>query len=384
MHRLMTVDGLGLWFVQRGTFCAHAVSSDMPRSTRRGFLGALAAGSASLAGCQVRTGTTTQPATSGQVEIPDDVDGRFTEVIADTIGSVALLRVLGETQRQGSAFVYDTNHLVTNQHVIEGGQHIDVRYTDNDWTTGTVVGADTRSDLAVVRVEDRPPYASPVSLIEGQPAIGREVLALGNPLGFDDSVSAGIVSATGRSIPVSEDVSLPNAVQTDAALNPGNSGGPLVNLDSQVVAVISVGAGQGIGFGISAALMRRVIPALIEDGVYRHSYMGVGIQDVSPRIATANGLSSVGGVYVLDTFPDTPAADGLVGSDRTTTIDGVSVPVGGDVIVALDGEPIEVTADLSAYLALETSPGDTIEVSVIRDGIEQTVELTLAARNQFD
>ncbi len=371
----------------------------MDRSTRREILGALAGSSAILAGC---TGEThfddTEPAppeppsnsTSDPVEPVEE--GRYTEVIEQTIDSVTLLRAYdGESTQsssaQGSAFVYDETHLVTNHHVVADRDTIDIRYTQNDWATGEVVGSDARSDLAAVRVDNRPPYATPLPLIDGRPAQGTEVLALGNPLGYESSVSAGMVGHVGRSIPASGDISLPNAVQTDAALNPGNSGGPLVNMDGEVLAVVSLGTGEGIGFGISSALVRRVIPELITTGEYRHAYMGIVLQDVTWRIAAENDLPiesyEARGVYVIEAQSGTPAEAVLRGSDSTQLSDGITVPVGGDVIYRLDDQPIDVTADLSRYLALQTSPGDTIDVHLWRDGESRVEQLTLGAREEY-
>ncbi len=355
----------------------------MDRSTRRGFLTTLAGGATVLAGCAQDTTTpSSPPAPATSVELPEG-DGRYATAIENTIGSVALVRSFGDRSSQGSAFVYDDSYLITNHHVIEGARDIEIRYTQNDWASGTVVGSDVRSDLAAVRVDNRPDYAQPLPLAESNPGVGTEVVALGNPLGFENSVSAGIISNAGRPVSVGGDISLPNAVQTDAALNPGNSGGPLVNLDGDVLAMISLGAGEGVGFGISAPMIQKVIPSLIETGEYRHSYIGVGIREVSPRIATANDLPSASGIYITDVMEGTPAAGVFQGATSTTTINGLSVPVGGDVLTQVDGRSMEITGDLSKYLALETSPGDTVEVRFIRDGSEQIAELTLAAREDF-
>ncbi|MFB6177943.1 MAG: S1C family serine protease, partial [Halobaculum sp.] len=176
--------------------------------------------------------------------------------------------------------------------------------------------------------------------------------------------------------------SIPDAVQTDAALNPGNSGGPIVTMDGEVAAVASSAGGENIGFGISAALSKRVVPSLIADGEFRHSYMGVGIREVTPTAAEVYELDNVGGLIVVSVVDGGPSDGVLQGATGQRTVRGIEVPTGGDVIVGIGDVTVEVQADLSNYLALETSPGDTVPVTVIRDGEEQTVDLTLGRRPQ--
>ena len=236
------------------------------------------------------------------------------------------------------------------------------------------------SDLAVVQIDDKPSRATPLDLIDGEVAVGQEVVAIGNPLGLSGSISAGIVSGVDRTLPAANNFSIPDAVQTDAAVNPGNSGGPLMTLDSRVAGIINSGSGDNIGFAISAALMRRVVPALISDGEYEHAYMGVRLTDVTPLIAEANDLSNARGVY-MDEIVDGGPSDGVLqGSTGSERINGTEAPVGGDVVVRMGGEPIRSQQVLSTYLALATSPGDTIPVEVVRDGSRTTVRLTLGSR----
>lgn len=356
----------------------------MDRSTRRGFLGALTGSiTVSTAGCAY-SATQTEPAAEQptvEVEAPD-VASEHVSLIEETIGSVALVQV-PTAGSQGSAFVYDSQHLITNEHVVGGATDVDLRYTENDWANGTVVGTDRRSDLAVIRTTSRPAYATPLPMAESTPTVGQQVIAIGNPLGFADSVSAGIISGTQRSIPL-EDVSLPNAVQTDAALNRGNSGGPLLRTDGTVVAVVSLGAGEGLGFGISSQLVQRVVPELVQTGGFEHPYMGVSLQDVTPRVADENGLPDIEGVVVVETVPGGPADTVLQAAAETTSSFGQEIPVGGDVLLAIDDQQIAITDDVSRYLALETAPGDTVELEFLRDGETQTASLTLAARAAFE
>lgn len=361
------------------------------RATRRRFL--VAAGAtfgAGVSGCfsppAAEQSQVEASSESGSQQEPlgeqQEGDSVYSRVYEETIDSVVLVRVYGGVYGQGTGtgFVYDDEHLLTNHHVVGGSDDVELQYSAGEWRSASIVASDPYSDLAVLETPDRSDYATPLSLSESDPVVGQEVVALGNPLGLNASVSRGIVSGVNRSLPSPAGFSIPDAIQTDAAVNPGNSGGPMVNLDGGVEGVIFAGGGQNIGFGISSALTRRVVPRLIEDGEYEHSYVGVLLTEVTPSIAEANDLDRSRGVIVTEVLPDTPADDALQGSDGQSAVNGISVPVGGDVVIEIEGVPIPNQNELSSYLSLETSPGDTIEITVIRDGTRQTVELTLTSR----
>ncbi|MFC4543479.1 S1C family serine protease [Halosolutus amylolyticus] len=356
------------------------------RLTRRGVL--TAAGAAFTA--TVVGGSATADADRGgrlgaaaRAFQEDDTDD-YASVYRETIDDVVLVNVFGEGPEGpgglGSGFVTDDGYVVTNDHVVAGASEVELQFRDEQWRTASVVGTDVHSDLAVLAVDDLPDGPDGLSFTDADPVIGQEVLALGNPLGFDASISQGIVSGIDRSLPSPTGFAIPAAIQTDAPVNPGNSGGPLVTLDGDVLGVVFAGAGQTIGFAISAALADRVVPALVDDGEYEHAYMGVGVLPVGPLIAEANDLDEPQGVLVIETDPDGPADGVLEPADETAEVDGTPVPVGGDVIVAIGGEEIPNQDRLSSVLALETSPGDAIDVDVVRDGERQSVELTLAPR----
>jgi S1-C subfamily serine protease len=209
--------------------------------------------------------------------------------------------------------------------------------------------------------------------------IGQRVAAIGNPYGLSGTVTSGIVSGTDRLIPSPAGYRIPDAIQTDAAVNPGNSGGPLMALDGSVVGVVNSKRGDDIAFGISAALTRRVAPELIRNGEYEHAYMGVSLETVTPRVAQANDLARPSGLLVIRVVDDGPA-QGVLTPSTIEVVDGVQTPVGGDVITAIDETPLQSFEDLASHLALRTRPGDTISVTVLRDGTRQTVELTLGTR----
>jgi len=332
---------------------------------------------------------------AGQVGALSTVSGEasaYTQVYEETVESVVLIRAIGpQRSGQSSGFVFGTpegagersQYLVTNEHIVTDADEVEVLYSGEDWRTGDITATDYYSDLAVIEVSDPPEYATRLPLVEEEPPIGTEILAIGNPFGLEETLSTGIISGTNRSMQVDYGTpggfSIPDAVQTDAALNPGNSGGPLLTLGGNVVGVVRAGRGDNIGFGISAALTRRVVNSLIEDGEYEHSHMGVRLNPVSPTIADANDLDTTRGVIVTGVNDGGPSDGVLEGSDREQR-NGVPVPVGGDVITALGGEDVATLNDLSTYLALETDPGDRITVTVVRDGEEQTVALTLGSR----
>ena len=364
--------------------------------TRRRFLGALGAvATAGVAGCAERSRppngqtltdieTTTYARDVGGSN--DQGTSAYTDVYRATIDSVALIRAYQPTGAgTGSAFVYDDDgHLVTNQHVVEGADDIEVRFARGDWRSGAVVGTDVYSDLAVIRVDERPDYATPLDLLESDPPIGAEVVALGNPFGLGESVSAGIVSGTDRSLPSVNDFVIADTIQTDAAANPGNSGGPLVTLDGRVVGVVTAGRGNDVNFAVSAALVRRVVPSLLEDGSYEHPYVGIRLTGVTPAVAEANDLEAVRGVIVVEVVEDGPSDGVLQGSPDSSFVNGQQVPVGGDVIVEMAGQPIPTQDALSTFLALNTSPGDTVPTVVRRDGEREEVNVELGVRPDPD
>lgn len=294
----------------------------------------------------------------------------------------------------GSGFVYDEIHVVTNHHVVaqdrtgrRGSTHtvdtVDVRFDDGAWSTGRVVGTDPYTDLAVVAVETMPERARPLPVATDPPTPGTSVAALGNPMGLDGSITRGIVSGANRSMATGEGFTIPDTVQTDAPINPGNSGGPLVTTDGAVVGVNRARAGDNIGFAISAAVLDRVVPKLIEQGFYRHPFLKIRTMDVSPTIAEANDLANTAGVLVVDVSLG-PASGALFGCERETRVRGQRVPVGGDVITGIDGHAIDSHEQLLRYLLLETAPGEPIEVELRRDGERITETITLGERPATD
>jgi serine protease Do len=312
---------------------------------------------------------------------PSSATSTSSEVYRQVVDSVVAVRVSqADGSARGTAWVYDDTHIVTNEHVVSDAQSVSVWFDGGGWHEARVVGTDVYSDLAVLEIDDIPAEATPLSLVDRDPAIGTEVLAIGNPFGLSGSISVGVVSGRNRALPAPNGFSIPDAVQTDAAVNPGNSGGPLVDLDGNVVGVINSGGGDNIGFAISAAMVERVVPSLIRTGSYDHSYMGINIREMTPALAEANDLSNSWGIYVHDVVDGGPASGVLRGTTDSEFVNGEQIETGGDVIVQLDQTDIRARQTLSTFLALETSPGDTVEVTVIRDGSRETVLLRLGSR----
>jgi serine protease Do len=365
---------------------------DQHRPGRRELLvaaGAVAAGFA--AGCaEPRTDSSIEGSSAHTIDRENRAEGSaYTDVYDAVIDSVTQVRVFGiespdldgEGRGQGSGFLVEGDYIVTNEHVVAGGEEIDLQYINGDWTSTTLLGTDVHSDLAVLEADRVPDEATPLGLAAEHPVVGQEVLAVGNPYGLEGSMSAGIVSGVDRTVPAPEqEFSFSNVIQTDAAVNPGNSGGPLVDLDGTVAGVVNAGGGNNIGFAISAALTHRVVPALVEDGEYEHAYLGIQLRTVDRLVAEENDLAEATGVVVVDTEPN-GAADGVLqGAERFVERRGESVPVGGDVIRAIDGDPIPDRHALSTYLALETSPDERVDVDVFRDGTRETIGLSLGTR----
>ncbi len=324
-------------------------------------------------------GADTRPGTPVSVNITGSPSEVYSSVYNSTIDSVVSIRVgssASTNSGQGSGFIYDSEgHVVTNQHVVQDSEDVWVRFNQGDWREATVIGTDVYTDLAVLRVDDPPTYADPLPVASSDPKRGQVVLALGNPLGYEASVTHGIVSGLDRSMRTRGGFAIPDAVQTDTPINPGNSGGPLVNLKGEVVGVNRAKQGDNLGFAISPEMVSRVVPELIQDGDYSHSYLGVSTMPVTPAVAEANGLEDVRGILVVDVIDDGPS-EGILEPSST---DG-RMPTGGDVIVGIGGMGVDSSEDLASHLATETRPGDTVEVTVVHDGDEKTVEVTLGDR----
>ena len=294
----------------------------------------------------------------------------------------------------GSGFVWDDRgRIVTNHHVIDGADRITVTFADRTELQAEVLGSDPDSDLAVLQVEDTD-YPMPAVELGDSSTVqpGHFALALGNPFGQEFTITDGIISAVGRTIRSgNSQFSIPQVIQTDAPINPGNSGGPLLDRRGWVIGVTTqiisqTGANSGIGFAVPVNTAKRVIPSLIETGKYEYSWLGISGASVGGDMANANGLPrDTRGALIIEVAPDGPAAQGgIVGSESMTELDDMEFPVGGDIVVAVNGTSIEDMGQLITYLIDHTRPGDEIQAEVIRYGGERaTLIITLGTRPGF-
>jgi serine protease Do len=295
----------------------------------------------------------------------------------------------------GSGFVWDSEgHIVTNNHVVEGADLIRVHFADGTSLPAKVVGKDSQSDLAVVKVDPAAAQLEPIEIADSTQAnIGQIVVAIGNPFQLSGSMTTGIISGLGRSLVLDSvdtsglSYSIPDVIQTDAAINPGNSGGVLVDIDGKLIGVTTaiespVRANSGIGYVVPSVIVQKVVPMLIKDGSYQQPWVGISGHDLTPELASLMNLdTNQHGALVVEVTAGSPAEKaGLMGSATTAQVDGQDVKIGGDVITSADGKPINDFEDLVAFLARYANVGQTIKLSAVRDGNIIDLPLTLAAR----
>ncbi len=292
----------------------------------------------------------------------------------------------------GSGFVYDEQgHIVTNWHVVQEAEDIQVIFADGVTLPAEVVGSDAANDLAVIQVATDGHSLKPVQLGDSSTLrVGQFVVAIGNPFGLEQTVTFGVISSLGRIIDSPEGGRfIGEAIQTDAAINPGNSGGPLLDLQGQVIGVnaqiISPSrANAGIGFAIPVNTVQRVVPELIATGQYGHPWLGVSFLDLgrwADLLQQANLDVPDAGLLILEVLPNSPAAEaGLRGGTESAIVGNARLQVGGDVIVAINEEAFANWSEFNTYLEIETRVGETIEVTVWRDDAQLTIPLTLGER----
>ncbi len=321
-------------------------------------------------------GTTTVVRSSGSGTAQTVKDGALTigEVYERANASVVEITVTtqaqaegpmgsGTAQAQGSGFVYDTSgHVITNAHVADGAQSVKVRFAGGTTYDATVVGVDASTDLAVLKVDAPASALHPLDLADSsQVAVGDVVVAIGSPFGLENSVTAGIVSALGRSMQAPNGYTITGSIQTDAAINHGNSGGPLLDLDGKVIGVNAQiesesGGNDGVGFAIPSRTVTSIVAQILEDGAVQHAYLGVAVTE--PTGGTAGG-------QLAEVRSGTPAADA-----------GLQV---GDVVTAVDGDAVWTASALQAAIDAK-QPGDRVIVDYLRNGAHRTVTVTLGTR----
>ena len=296
------------------------------------------------------------------------------------------LRAIPESGSGSGVVIDQQGHIVTNYHVIENSRALEVTLWDQSRHPATVVGLDPNNDLAVIKVDAPGTEWMPVPLgtTEGL-QVGQKVLAIGNPFGLEGTLTTGIISSLGRSIQADDGRVMEGIIQTDAAINPGNSGGPLLNANGQVIGINTwilspANAGSvGIGFAVPVETVRRVSNDLITYGRVRRVYMGFEGIDISRlgRLREVLDLGTESGVLVANVVGRGPAdRGGLRGSARNVRVGNYIVPIGGDVVVAIDGRAIDSMAEVATILE-PRQPGDQIQLTVLRDGQRTNLQLTL-------
>jgi serine protease Do len=298
----------------------------------------------------------------------------------------------GATGSLGSGFVFDDQgHIVTNNHVVENANQILVTFDDGETFEAELIGTDPNADLAVVKVNVPSGRLHPLALADSrQVKVGQMAIAIGNPFGLAGTMTTGIVSALSRSLPVDSQgtatggsYTIPDIIQTDAAINPGNSGGVLVNINGELIGIptairTTTSGNSGIGFVIPANIVSRVVPTLIQTGTYDHPRMGISGITLTSEIAAQMDLEAAQkGVLVMSVSTGGPADQAGLRGSSTTGAMSQSAALTGDIIIAIDGQPVRRFDDLTSYLFNNTQVGQTVTLTILRQGQEQTVELIL-------
>jgi S1-C subfamily serine protease len=295
---------------------------------------------------------------------------------------------------QGSGFVYSVGSkdvMITNYHVVDGATGITVTFSDGDSYAATVIGTDPYSDLAVLTVQAPSSEFIPLTMVSSTTlSVGDPVMAVGAPYGLTGSVTTGVVSALGRTIDESTvPYAIANAIQTSAPINPGNSGGPLLNFADQVVGITTAtatdssgNAADAIGFAVPSSTILREINSLVTTGTYtQHSYLGISEVDMDYATAQAMNINTTYGVLIESVVSGGPADNaGLKAGTQQATVEGNTITLGGDVIIAINGTRILGGDGLSAYLEGNTLPGQTLSLTIIRNGQTMNVSVTLGTR----
>jgi len=288
----------------------------------------------------------------------------------------------------GSGFVFDKKgHIITNAHVVEDAKRVVVTFLDGRSYNSEIIGVDTFTDIAVIKVNADLSLLHPIFLGDSSNLqVGEPIAAIGNPFGLSGSMTAGIVSQLGRLLPSGAGYSIPDVIQTDAAINPGNSGGPLLNMRGEIVGIntaiqSATGEFTGVGFAIPSQTVAKIVPSLIKNGEYKHPWIGISGRDIGPDLAKVLNLKDAVGFLVVTVIPDSPASRaGLQGSENIVERDGVQYTVGGDIILSVDGLEVRKISDILIHLQRAKSVGDEMVLEIIRDGRTTNFTIILGER----
>ena len=315
------------------------------------------------------------------------------EIFEKTEASVVQVNVRSADGRimpgsMGSGFVYsDDGYIITNNHVIDNAEKVTITFLDGESYIAQIIGTDSDLDLAVLKVQTGSTYLQPIPIGDSSKLkVGQEIAAIGNPFGLSGSMTSGIISQMGRLLPQDSGYSIPDVIQTDAAINPGNSGGPLLNMKGEVVGIntaiqSATGEFTGVGFAVPSNTVKKVIPVLIEKGIFHHPWMGISGSDVDPELAKVRELNSSKGFLIATVIEGSPAEDaGLQGVTDTKEIDGREYPLDGDIILKIDDVVVRKISDILVYLQREKSIGDEMIMTINRDGMLIEKVLVLGER----
>jgi len=297
-------------------------------------------------------------------------------------------QTLSETGGVGSGFVFDKKgHIITNAHVVEDSIKTVVTFLDGRSYNAEIIGVDEYTDIGVIKVNADLKLLQPLSLGDSSNLqVGEPITAIGNPFGLSGSMTSGIISQMGRLLPSGAGYSIPDVIQTDAAINPGNSGGPLLNMRGDIVGIntaiqSTTGEFTGVGFAIPSKTVAKIVPTLISEGEYKHPWIGISGRDIDPDMANILGLNDALGFLIITVVENSPALDaGLIGSDKTITVEGRDYSIGGDIILAVDGIDVRKIDDILIHLQRAKTVGDDMDLEILRDGRTTNVTIVLQER----
>ena len=288
----------------------------------------------------------------------------------------------------GSGFVFDKKgHIITNAHVIEDSTKTVVTFLDGRSYNAEIIGIDQYTDIGVIKVNADLKLLQPLTLGDSSNLqVGEPITAIGNPFGLSGSMTSGIISQMGRLLPTNSGFQIPDVIQTDAAINPGNSGGPLLNMRGDIVGIntaiqSTTGEFTGVGFAIPSQTVAKIVPTLISEGEYNHPWIGISGRDIDPDMANVLGLKDALGFLIITVVEDSPASEaGLIGSDKTIKVESREYPVGGDIILAVDGIDVRKIDDILIHLQRVKTVGDEMNLEILRDGRTTNITIVLQER----
>jgi S1-C subfamily serine protease len=350
-------------------------------------------------GTETLVTTVQEPSGAAPPSFAEDEDARSIQEVYGTAGpgvvQVTSTAVVArdpffgaqEARSLGSGFVIDkAGHIVTNYHVVEDADEVEVNFSGDDRVPATVVGIDPSTDIAVLKIDAQARALTPLPLGNSDAVrVGDAVVAIGNPFGLERTVTAGIVSALQREIQAPDGFTIDRAIQTDAPINQGSSGGPLLNAGGQVIGVNSQiqsesGGNVGIGFAVPINTVRQVVSDIIEEGRVEHAWIGIRMQEIDQSLSETFRLPVSEGVLVVDVAAGSPASEaGLRAGNQQVVVDGVSYVLGGDIITRAEGQKVATPDDLSG-IVMAKKPGDALTLEIHRGDSKRTVSVTLGRR----